>query len=92
MNPVTFVSFSRPVVVTRRRGRLDIDNLAQEDIDEQEITVSMTSSGRLIDDDLLSFVNVYFPNEIMAHDAYQSRHTTNAEVNRNGIFTSIALY
>jgi len=63
---------------------LDINNLAEEDIDEQEITVNLTSNGRLIDDELLSFVNVYFPNEIMAHEAYHVRHTTNPEQNRNG--------
>lgn len=42
------------------------------------------SNGRLIDDELLSFVNVYFPTEIMAHEAYHVRHTTNPEQNRNG--------
>lgn len=79
-------TFDRPALATvsRRRGRLDIDNLAQEDIDGQEITVNLTSNGRLIDDELLSFVNVYFPNEIMAHEAYQVRHFTNPEQNRNG--------
>jgi len=81
-----FVLWRRAHAATgsRRRGRLDIDNLAQEDIDGQEITVNLTNSGRLIDDDLLSFVNVYFPNEIMAHEAYQVRHFTNPEQNRNG--------
>lgn len=68
----------------RAAGRLDDDNLAQEDMDEQEISVNLSSSGRLLDDELLSFVNVYFATEFMAHDAYHVKHSTNPELNRNG--------
>jgi hypothetical protein len=79
------LNFCRSVPTRRRAaGRLDLDNLAQEDIDEQEITVNLNQYGRLVDDELLSFVNVYFSNEILAHDAYHTRHATHPEVNRNG--------
>jgi hypothetical protein len=46
--------------------------------------VNLNQYGRLVDDELLSFVNVYFSNEILAHDAYHTRHATHPEVNRNG--------
>lgn len=74
--------------MSRRRatGRLDDDNLAQEDIDEQDINVHLSSTGRLLDDELLSFVNVYFANEFMAQEAYHVNHSTNPELNRNGLF------
>lgn len=65
-------------------GRLEIENLAQEDVDEQEIVVNLGPNGRMIDDELLSFVNVYFSNEIQAHEAYQVKHATHPEVNRHG--------
>lgn len=83
---ISDMTLFRRSVSTRRRaaGRLDADNLAEEDIDDQEITVNLSSTGRLIDDELLSFVNVYFSNEILAHDAYHTRHATHPEVNRNG--------
>lgn len=63
--------------------------MAEEDIDDQDISVSIGKDGRLIDDELLSFVNVYFSNELLSHDAYQTNHATHPEVNRNGIIISV---
>jgi hypothetical protein len=40
------------------------------DIEDQEIDVNMSSNGRLLDDELLDFIAVYFPNEFMAHGIY----------------------
>ena len=40
------------------------------DIEDEEIDVNMSSNGRLLDDELLDFIAVYFPNEFMAHGIY----------------------
>lgn len=72
------------VVVGRRRagGRLDVENLADEDIDGQDINVLFSQNGKLIDDELRAWVNVYFSNELLAHEAYQIKHGTNPDLRR----------
>ena len=42
------------------------------DIEDQEIDVNMSSNGRILDDELLDFIAVYFPNEFMAHGIFIS--------------------
>jgi hypothetical protein len=72
--------------IARRRIKFDLESLAEEDIDEQDIHVHLSSTGKLFDEDLLSFINVYFPSEFMAQESYHVKHTTNPEINRNGMF------
>ncbi|KAJ1411618.1 hypothetical protein B484DRAFT_182185 [Ochromonadaceae sp. CCMP2298] len=66
-----------------RRRYLLLEDVA-EDLDEEELSVHMAGGGRLQDDELLSFVNVYSPSEFMSHDAHHVAHPTHPELNRTG--------
>ena len=80
-----------------RKRRLKIESLDMDDVEEQDIRVDMqmgetgtelvdssSQIGKLLDEELLSFVGVYFRDEFMSLDAYHINHSTNPEINRHG--------
>ena len=61
---------------TRRRklgtGRDADVRLMSEDMEEEEINVNIDIDGRLLDDDLISFISVYFSDDIFYNSNFHS--------------------
>jgi len=66
-----------------------------DDMDNVDITANLETviGGRLMDDDLLNFVGVHFPEEQIFTELRSSRTlTTKPELNRKGLINFILLH
>lgn len=78
--------------VPKRRIRwATIDRFLAEDVDDEVLDAQFTRDGRLRDEEILSFISVYFPDEFMSLNAHHVTHSTNPEINRAGQITKVGI-
>lgn len=68
----------------RRHRRLQANQIVEADLEEESLTANWLPSGRLVDNDLLSYISVYFSDEQTTMNC-RVNASTMPELNRNGI-------